>query len=237
MSMHLGINFGGSLEPVAAMGGMAPGGSDVGEGDPGHPPYAGVGREPVGAFDFYWDEGGEVYRMRDPVVVTPDGGNVECESPGELEFGKKYYCVVTKGEGEGEYKAKVLPEGEAGELDGSGYKSWWKVPLFKVPHRRFEENESDGEAGTQYHVGAIVVGGDGSSAPAPFDYVEDAEGRGQIVRCSFYFNGEAKSLPGFSGVPDSGPVYLRRARTTRRSLRGSSASERARRAPRPGARP
>lgn len=119
-------------------------------------------QRPNPAFGLYYDNEASEYRMRDPLVVAEDGGEVTCSVPSRYEPGKTYYCEVVRDGGS--YAAKVTDA--PSEKPSPPGKLVWKVRLFVVP-------TSSAEPSHQYHVGAVVVSGSGSD-PCRVDSIDDA---------------------------------------------------------------
>ena len=164
---HVGIDFAGGVELAQHTEALADPGAGAGAGaartDPPADAEAGLPSFTDTAFSLYYDEVAEKYDMRDPLVVAPDGSEVECSKPSSLERGVRYFCVVTLKDDK--YTAEVLTEsGAEGKAPGD-YDAVWKVHLFNVPKEGEEDygdEEPGHEDGMQYHTGAIVVGGGGS---------------------------------------------------------------------------
>ena len=163
---HVGIDFSGGIELAQHTEALADPGAGAGAGaartDSPDDAEAGLPSFTDTAFFLYYDEVAEKYDMRDPLVVAPDGSEVECPKPSSLERGVRYFCVVTLKDGG--YAAEVLPESEAEGKDPGGYDALWKVHLFNVPKEGEEDygdEEPGHEDGMQYHTGAVVVGGGG----------------------------------------------------------------------------
>ena len=123
-------------------------------------------QRPNPAFGLYYDNETSQYKMRDPLVVAEDGGEVTCSVPSQYEPGKTYYCeVVWK---EGSYSAKVTAD--PSENPSPPEKLVWRVRLFVVP-------TSSAEPSYQFHTGAITVS---ASDPCRIDSISDATWSGSL---------------------------------------------------------
>jgi len=183
--MDAGISFNGleHLQLTGAYGGDAGSGGPCSD-FPEAPPRQATDRPglySMQAFHLYWDFDAGRYGMRDPLVVAPDGSQVSCAALSGLDYGTRYYCVVTLDDGV--YSARVASEEDAGGFNADDYDGLWKVLLFKVPPEDYLEALDDDESGFQFHAGAIVLGGGGGEGGChwkdPDDEDESSGGSGE----------------------------------------------------------
>ena len=136
-------SVGSVSEVTAELGSLA--GTDASGGTSiGSPPSCRPTLSPC--FKCEYDVKEKRYVIREPKVIVPGQDKpVEPEDPGELQKNKTYVCAVTRENNKA--KAKIVEED--------------KVPdeaLVSVPICKIDDNRGF-DVITQYHVGAIVLGG------------------------------------------------------------------------------
>lgn len=101
----------------------------------------------LASFSVYYDEAAGGLKVFEPLVVAPTG-EVEVTCPDEIGDGT-YYCNVTRQTSGGEGYGAAVESSPASAAEGA--EAVCSVKLFTV----------SGDEVTQYHTGAVVVGGGG----------------------------------------------------------------------------
>lgn len=103
----------------------------------------------LASFSVYYDEAAGGLKVFAPLVVAPTG-EVEVTCPDEIGDGT-YYCNVTRQASGGEGYGAAVESSPASAAEGA--EAVCSVKLFTV----------SGDEVTQYHTGAVVVGGGGGT--------------------------------------------------------------------------
>ena len=111
------------------------------------------------AFTLYWDIESSEFKMKPPLVVAADYGEVACTVPKTFSPGTTYCCHVKLSGGS--WSSKVAPEDDIYEcLSSDTNCHTWKVKLFSVPS---STDEPAFDEDVQFHTGAILVSATGSA--------------------------------------------------------------------------
>lgn len=177
-------SVGSVSEVTAELGSLA--GADASGGAPiGPPPSCRPTLSPCFKCEYDVTEGR--YVIREPkVVVLGQAAPVEPEDPGALRKNVTYVCAVTLRDGKVE--AAIVGEGE---VPGDALVS---VPICRIDDRGFDVI-------TQYHVGAIVVGGSAAAGCDEHSVSQKFGGSGEQAQDDtgvFYLDGFGR----FTHFPD-----------------------------------